>query len=155
MIISKKDKVDAIYIICIGHTQCRACHSFYRLQSKLDRIFHRSNDMQLFHCAAKVRKIFGLFKQKSFDYLWIILIFQSMHPIGQGNKSIIGLHFTAILNDNLSLIVMFIRVMNGDTTLRIARIQHCLVHLITIHTFPAIFREQRRMDINHLVGISL
>ena len=74
-----------------------------------------------------------------------------MNLLSEGLGGILRGNGNTLLKNNSSLIVVLIDVMNRNSTLLLLGCNHSLVYIHTIHAFPSILRQQRRMYIDYFV----
>ena len=62
----------------------------------------------------------------------------AVDTLGQFFRIIPGQHGTGRLKDHITMVIVFIHVMNGDPRLHITGIQNRFVHIMAIHAFASI-----------------
>ena len=82
-------------------------------------------------------------------------IFQLVYFLCNVIRRIFGRDGANGLEDYFTLIVMRIDLMNGNAGERIPVGPDCLVYAHSIHAFAAIFRQQGRVDIDHVMFVLL
>ena len=60
-----------------------------------------------------------------------------------------------ILSYNLTIIAYWSNIMHSHTCLRFSSSLYSLMHMMAPHTFTPVFRQEGRVEINHLMGIGV
>ena len=83
-----------------------------------------------------------------FHYGRVVCVFQGVDADGQVLWRIRGKHRAPRLEQVLALIVALVHQVDGDAALFLASGDHRLVDAMTVHAFPAVFRQQCGMDVD-------
>ena len=76
-----------------------------------------------------------------------MFVLQRMHPHRHIFCRILGKNRTTKLGNNVSLVIMFVDILDSDATLAFACLHDGLMDTIAVHTFATKLRQKRRMNI--------
>ena len=93
--------------------------------------------------------------QYFFNHPGIMFMFQKMYPLRQGFSGIVFKDVTCCLEYRVAVIIVFINIVNGDATFLLLCSNYCFMNLVTKHSFAAILWQQRRVDVDDLIGIRI
>lgn len=84
-----------------------------------------------------------------------MFVLQRMHPHRHIFCRILWKNRATELGNNVSLVIMFVDILDSDATLAFACLHDGLMDTIAIHTFATKLRQERRMNIYDTLWISM
>jgi hypothetical protein len=89
------------------------------------------------------------------NHAWKMSVFEGLDLFGKRFRGIVGIDRHSYLEDGLPVVIVFIDIMDGDPALFIFCRDDGFMDMSSIHSFSAVARQERGVDVDNPVPVGL